>query len=79
MWFLLLSSGFQKTVHLVIYIFIIYLLIYLWIYFEVGYIPSGEPNAGLELLILTLRPVLKSRVRYLTNRATQVPPKDLAF
>ena len=46
-------------------------------FFKVGFMPSMEPNVGLELMTLRSRPELRSRVRCLTNKAIQVPQECL--
>lgn len=46
---------------------------FLRISFQVGSMPSIEPNVGLEVMTLRSRPKLRSRVGGLTNCATQAP------
>ena len=47
--------------------------------FYAGSIPSTECDVGLDLTTLRSRPELESRVRHLTDRATQVPLEILNF
>ena len=50
--------------------------IYIFFFFQVGFMPSTEPNTRLDLTNLIIkqsRPELRSRIRCLTNWATQAP------